>query len=172
MSVGVEVEHLVPHVHTQNSLAEAFIKRLQMIARSLVIRTKLPIAAWGHAILHAAKLVRLRPVATQPYSALQLVTGYEPDISHMRIFGCAVYVPISPPLRTKMGPQRRMGIYVGYDSPSIIRYLEPLTGDLFTARFADCHFYETVFPSLGEIRTSTFLKNDANYRGRLPLCLI
>ncbi|KAM2694200.1 hypothetical protein EV2_008292 [Malus domestica] len=64
MSVGVEVEHHVPHVHTQNGLAEAFIKRLQMIARSLVIRTKLPIAAWGHAILHAAKLVRLRPVAT------------------------------------------------------------------------------------------------------------
>lgn len=149
MSVGVEVEHHVPHVHTQNGLAEAFIKRLQMIARSLVIRTKLPIAAWGHAILHAAKLVRLRPVATQPFSALQLVTGCEPDISHLRVFGCAVYVPISPPLRTKMGPQRRMGIYVGYDSPSIIRYLEPLTGDLFTARFADCHFYETVFPSLG-----------------------
>ncbi|KAM1007746.1 hypothetical protein ACFX2A_004365 [Malus domestica] len=45
MSVGVEVEHPVPHVHTQNGLAEAFIKRLQMIARSLVIRTKLPIAA-------------------------------------------------------------------------------------------------------------------------------
>ncbi|KAM1407736.1 hypothetical protein ACFX2I_008345 [Malus domestica] len=70
MSVGVEVEHPIPHVHTQNGLAEAFIKRLQMIARSLVIRTKLPIAAWGHAILHAAKLVCLRPVATQPFSAL------------------------------------------------------------------------------------------------------
>ena len=67
----------------------------------------------------------------------------------MRVFGCAVYVPISPPLHTKMGPQRRMGIYVGYDSPSIIRYLEPLTGDLFTACFEDCHLYETIFPSLG-----------------------
>ncbi|KAM1495394.1 hypothetical protein ACFXTO_030114 [Malus domestica] len=104
MSVGVEVEHHVPHVHTQNGLAEAFIKRLQMIARSLVIRTKLPIAAWGLAILHTAKLVRLRPVATQPFSALQLVTGCEPDISHLRVFGCAVYMPISQPLRTKMGP--------------------------------------------------------------------
>ncbi|KAM1330898.1 hypothetical protein ACFX2H_043129 [Malus domestica] len=48
-----------------------------------------------------------------------------------------------------MRPQRRLGIYVGFDSPSIIRYLEPLTGDVFTARFADCHFDETVFPSLG-----------------------
>ncbi|KAM2191612.1 hypothetical protein ACFX1Q_027398 [Malus domestica] len=47
-----------------------------------------------------------------------------------------------------MGPQRRLGIYVGFDSPSIIRYLEPLIGDMFTAHFADCHFDETVFSSL------------------------
>ncbi|XP_068329737.1 uncharacterized protein [Pyrus communis] len=43
-----------------------------------------------------------------------------------------------------------MGIYVGYDSPSIICYLEPLTDDLFTARFLECHFYEVVFSSLGD----------------------
>ena len=48
-----------------------------------------------------------------------------------------------------MGPQRRLGVYVGFDSPSIIKYLEPLTDDVFTARFADCHFNESVFPSLG-----------------------
>ena len=71
------------------------------------------------------------------------------QISHLRIFGCAVYVPIAPTQHTKMGPQRRLGVYVGFDSPSIIRYLEPLTGDVFTARFADCHFNESVFPSLG-----------------------
>ena len=52
-------------------------------------------------------------------------------------------MPITPPLRTKMG------IYVGYDSSSIVRYLEPLTGDLFTARFANCHFDEIIFQSLG-----------------------
>jgi len=85
---------------------------------------------------------------TQPFSALQLVTGYKPDISHLRIFCYKAYMPISLPLRTKIGPQRRMGIYVEYDSPSITRYLEPLTDNLFTACFAYCHFYETVFPSL------------------------
>ncbi|KAM1752716.1 hypothetical protein ACFX11_010664 [Malus domestica] len=52
-----------------------------------------------------------------------------------------------------MGPQRRLGIYVGFDSPSIIKYLEHLTGDMFTTRFADCHFDETVFPSLGGEKT-------------------
>ncbi|KAM2449445.1 hypothetical protein PS1_019546 [Malus domestica] len=48
-----------------------------------------------------------------------------------------------------MGPQRKMGIYVGYDSSSIVCYLEPLTEDIFTTCFADCHFDETVFLSLG-----------------------
>ncbi|XP_068314943.1 uncharacterized protein [Pyrus communis] len=93
-------------------------------------------------------LVRLRPTATQPHSLLQLVTGYEPNVLHLCVFGCAVYILIAPPLRTKMGLQRKMGIYVGYDSPSIVCYLECLTRDLFTARFADCHFDETIFPSL------------------------
>ncbi|KAM2891374.1 hypothetical protein COP2_009681 [Malus domestica] len=148
MSVRVEVEHPAPHAHTQNSMAEAFIKCLQMIARSLVISTKLLIAAWGHAILHVAMFVHLRPVATQPYNTIQLVTGYKLDISHLRVFGYAVYVPISPPLRTKIGHQERMGIYVRYDSHVIIRYLEPLIGVLFTAHFADYHLYETIFSSL------------------------
>ena len=49
-----------------------------------------------------------------------------------------------------MGPQRRIGIYVGYESPSIIKYLEPLTSNLFIGRFADCIFYEAHFPALGE----------------------
>ena len=48
-----------------------------------------------------------------------------------------------------MGPQRRLETYVGFDSPSIIRYLEPLTGEVLPARFVGCHFNESVFPSLG-----------------------
>ncbi|KAL0337645.1 UNVERIFIED_CONTAM: Retrovirus-related Pol polyprotein from transposon TNT 1-94 [Sesamum calycinum] len=33
-----------------------------------------------------------------------------------------------------MGPQRRLGIYIGFEYPSIIKYLEPMTDDQFTAR--------------------------------------
>jgi hypothetical protein len=48
-----------------------------------------------------------------------------------------------------MGPHRKLGICVGYLSPSIIKYLEPLTGDLLTARYVDCIFNEDHFPALG-----------------------
>ena len=47
-----------------------------------------------------------------------------------------------------MGPQRKLGIYIGYESPSILKYLEPITGDQFIARCADCIFDEDHFLAL------------------------
>ena len=47
-----------------------------------------------------------------------------------------------------MGPHRKLGIYVGYKSPSIKKYIKPLIGDLFTARHADCIFDEDNFLTL------------------------
>ena len=111
--------------------------------------TNMPSYAWGHAILHAAALIRIRPTDNHKYSPLQLVFGKEPDISHLNDFGCGVYVLIAPPQHSKMGPQRRLRIYIGFESPFIIKYLEPLTCDNFTARFAYCQFNEIIFPILG-----------------------
>ena len=101
--------------------------------------------------MFVATLIRIRPTAYHEYSISQLKLGKQPNIYHLQIFGCAVYVPIAPTQRTKMGPQQRLGIYVGFDSSFIIRYLEPLTDDVFTACFADCHFNESVFPSLEKL---------------------
>ena len=47
MSIGIDVQYLIVHVHTQNGLAESFIKRLQLIIRPLLLNTKLPLSAWG-----------------------------------------------------------------------------------------------------------------------------
>ena len=41
-----------------------------------------------------------------------------------------------------------MGIYIGYDYPSIIKYIEPMTGDVVTTHFGDCHFNESIFTQL------------------------
>jgi hypothetical protein len=79
-SIGINVEHLVAHTHTQNGLAESFIKRLQLIARPSLMKLKLHVSAWGHAILHAASLVRIRPTSYQKYTPLQLAFGQPPNI--------------------------------------------------------------------------------------------
>ena len=104
MALGIEVQHSVPYVHTQNGLAEALIKRIKLIARPLLQSCNLPTSCWGHAVLHAGDLIQLRPTAYHTTSPLQLVRGDPPSISHLRKFGCAMYVPILPPKRTLMGP--------------------------------------------------------------------
>ncbi|KAJ9539553.1 hypothetical protein OSB04_032286 [Centaurea solstitialis] len=129
MSIGIKVEHPVAHANDYEIETTNF--RL------------------GPCYLTRSNINSHQANDYNASSPLKTVFGQEPNISHLRIFGCAVYVPIAPPQRTKMGPQRRLGIYVGYESVSIIKYLEPLTGDLFTARFADCHFDESEFPALG-----------------------
>jgi hypothetical protein len=143
------VQHSVPNVRTQNGLVESLIKRIKLIVRHLLHNCNLPISCWGHAVLHAAELIYLRPTAYHSTSPLYLVHGNASTISHLRKFGCVVYTPISPLKRTSMGPHRKLGINMGYHSPSIIKYLEPLTGDLFTARYADYIFNEDHFLILG-----------------------
>ncbi len=75
----------------------------------------------GYAILHAAMLIRLRLIAaTQLLFALQLVTGFEFNISYLCIFECAVHVPIAPPQRINMSHCNEcIYIFVGHESPTI-----------------------------------------------------
>ena len=48
-----------------------------------------------------------------------------------------------------MGPHRKLGIYIGYESPFILKDLQPIIGDQFTAQYTDCIFDEDHFPTLG-----------------------
>jgi hypothetical protein len=97
MPQGIEVHHFVPYVHTQNGLVESLIKRIKLIARSLLQGCNLPTSCWGHAIFHAADLVQLHSTAYHITSPLQLIRGDQESISHLRKFGCVVYTLISPP---------------------------------------------------------------------------
>lgn len=147
---GITLTYSTAHVHTQNGAAEAAIKRIQLIARPLLMQTQLPASCWGHAVLHASYLLKLRPSNYNDLTPHQLLNGFLPSAKHLRIFGCAVYIPIPPPIRTKMGPQRQLGIYVGCISAAIINYLDVTTGETFRARFDDCRFNEDLFPRIGD----------------------
>ena len=81
MALGIQVQHSIPYVHTQNGLAESLIKRVKLIAIPLPHNCNLPTCmlgsrfarplpqkcnlptCWGHVVLHAADLIQLRPSA-------------------------------------------------------------------------------------------------------------
>ena len=78
--------------------------------------------SWSWTCMHTATLIRIRPTTYNKYSPSQLVLGKQSNISLMN-FSHVVYVPIAPTQHTKMSPQQRLGIYVGFDFPSIIDIL-------------------------------------------------
>ena len=44
----------------------------------------------------------------------EMYTGKKPEVSHLKIFGCPVYVHILKEKRTKLDPSGKKGIFVGY----------------------------------------------------------
>lgn len=98
MSIGVDVEHPVSYIHTQNGLVESFIRNIQVIVGISLLQMQLPTSYWGHVFFffHATALISVRPFAYKKYLLLQLVFGYPPNVSHLCISRCAVYVPIAP----------------------------------------------------------------------------
>ena len=56
---------------------------------------------------------------------------------------------LRPESRCKIiATHREEGIYIGFDSPSIIQYLVPSTDTLLRAQFQNCVFEETMFPCI------------------------
>ena len=85
---GIEVENYVAHAHTQNGLAESLIKCLQLIARPLIVRSKLQLM-YGDMIFcmhkHSFRLDRVHTISISPS-----ISVWSRHISYLRNFGCAV----------------------------------------------------------------------------------
>ena len=65
IATGIELTYSAPYEHSQKGLAEAYIKKIQLIVRPLLIQAKLPSSMWSHAVLHVVMLLRLRPTLLQ-----------------------------------------------------------------------------------------------------------
>ena len=48
----------------------------------------------------------------------EVFTGEKPDVGHLWIFRCTVYVHVPKEKRTKMDPSGKKGIFVGYSETS------------------------------------------------------
>ena len=145
---GITLIYSMSYEHSQNGLAKAFFKKLQLVTRPLLLHAELPDSFWGHALLHAAALLRLRPTLLNHLTSFELLAGMPPNSSHLRVFGCQVWISVAEPNRKTIGTHRFEAIYLGFDSPNIIRYMDIGNGNILKARFVNCKFVKNVFPKL------------------------
>jgi hypothetical protein len=85
----------------------------------------LPNRVWDHAFL-AMVYIRNRCGSSRSDEGIpvELVTGEQPDLSNLRVFGCPACVHIDSSLRKKLGDKAWKDTFVGYafDSPAWLIY--------------------------------------------------
>ena len=125
------------------------MKMIKFIARTLLTSCNLPTRCWGHNMLHAANSLTLdrRPTTSilscmlrgDRHRKFPTFTGsvarcmYRYHHPSNRQWACSVSQRYTLVMRLM----------------SIVTYLDPMTCDCHTARIADLHFDEDLFPTLG-----------------------
>ena len=158
---GILVEKGAPYAHQQNGRAERFNRTIMDKAEAMRFTACLPNSFWEFAIALATRIYNWTPIRRlkwkTPYEALH---KEKPDISHLRVFGCAAYVFIPEEKRqNKLSPKSELMTYLGIpDGVKGYLFMRSNTS-LFVATQA--MFDEEVFPRCPD--------SDSNRRQHVPV---
>ena len=113
---GIRSESTAAYSPQQNGVAERLNRTLVEAARSMLNHAGLTYSFWAEAVATATYL-RNRMVTTalksgkNPY---QLWHGEKPNLEHIRVFGCAVYVHVPDGERRKLDKKAQKLRFIGY----------------------------------------------------------
>ena len=114
---GIQHQKSAPYSPEQNGKAERLNRTLEERTRALLYDSSLSLNLWAEAMNTASYLRNLAPVAGLPKTPWELFYGVQPDVSHLRTFGCLAY-PLLPSKRSKIAPVSNKGYLVGYERDS------------------------------------------------------
>lgn len=143
---GIEHQLTIPHSPQQNGVAERLNRTLMESARAMLSHANLPNKFWAEAVATAAYL---RNRTTTSANEEQLTPfekwyGHKPNISHLRVFGCAAYSHVPSTERRKLDKKAQRMCFIGYSkNPKGYRLIDLSTDKVVTRR--DVVFNETDF---------------------------
>ena len=112
---GIKRGFTVPYNPQQNGVAKRKNRTIISAAKAMIHDQGVPMFLWAEACSTTVYVQNMCPHRrmrdTTPGEA---VTGERPEIGHLRIFGCPVYVHAPRERRTKLDPSGKKGIFVGY----------------------------------------------------------
>ena len=144
-SRGIEKQITVPYTPQQNGVAERMNRTLMEMARSMIYHANCSQKLWAEAVATAAYLRNRCPTSTfQGATPYERWFGEKPDVDHLRIFGCDVYVHVPDQKRRKLEPKAIKGVFVGYpDGTKGYKIFMPNSGKMICSR--DVQFLESSF---------------------------
>ena len=162
---GMKRESTARATSQLNGRAERMWRTVVSLARSMLAGAGMKDVYWDYAMEYAVHILNRTVgdgISMTPYEALY---GEKPDLSNLRVFGCAAYVKVPEDLRHKWSPKARKGIFVGLDAEKIgFRIMDPTTRKVFVVR--NVVFDETLLPAkkaldlLEAQKTTTFVSEE------------
>lgn len=99
----------------QNGVAERKNRDLLEKTRALMLQMNVPKVFWSFGVLTAAYLINRLPSRVLDFKCpLEVLQVKQPDISHLKIFGCICFVHLLANHRDKLDPRAVKCIFLGY----------------------------------------------------------
>jgi hypothetical protein len=113
--VGRKRELTTPYNPQQNGVAERKNRTIMEAVKTMFHEQDLPMCLWAKATMTAVYVQnRLSHSALGLKTPEEMFTGKKPEVSHLKIFCCPVFIHIPKEKRNKLEPSGKKGIFVGY----------------------------------------------------------
>ena len=114
-SRGIAIEGSISYTPQQNGVAERMNRTLVEMARSMIHHANLPQHLWAEAVATAAYIRNRCPTSSfKGVTPYEMLCGIKPDVDHLRVFGCDVYVHIPDQKRRKLEKKAYKAVFAGY----------------------------------------------------------
>jgi hypothetical protein len=113
--VRIKRELTTPYNPQQNSVAERKNRTIMEAVKTMIHDQDLPMCLWAEetkTIVYVQN--RLSHSALGFKTPEEMFSGKKSEVSHLKIFGCPVFVHIPKEKRNKLDPSGKKGIFVGY----------------------------------------------------------
>lgn len=116
VAAGIDQTQSTAYTPQSNGIAERYNRTLLDKTRAMLIQSGLPMSFWGEAALHAAYLSNITGSSVlKDKTPHELLFNHKPDLSKLRVFGCAAYVHQTKERRKlKLSKRSTPGILVSH----------------------------------------------------------
>jgi hypothetical protein len=109
----------VPYNPQQNGVVERKHRKICEAVKAMMFDEDLPNSLWAEATSIVMYISNRCPhVILKDKIPEEVFSWIKPEVGHLRIFGCPMYIHVPKEKRTKMEPSCKKGVFVGYSENS------------------------------------------------------
>ncbi len=118
---GIAHQRSAPHCPQQNGVAERYNRTVVEMARTMLYHAGHAKGMWAEAVAHAAYILNRLPTAATNEAPYKRWYGHQPELQHLRVWGCLGYAQVPDSKRSKLDAKSEPVRFLGFE-PGIKAY--------------------------------------------------